>query len=256
MRRPLILLLLALVAGLLSAPPAHAAPPLSQGKPATASSVEAAPFGAANAVDGDPGTRWSSAFSDPQWLTVDLGATASIGSVVLNWETAYASAFRLQTSPDNSTWTTIHTTTSSTGGVQTINVTGSGRYVRLYADTRATAWGVSLWEFQVHAGGTSGGEQLLSYGKPGTASSSQHDGNCWECTPARAFDLDPASRWATSPTTGWVDPGWIAVDLGATAQITKIVLQWDPAYARSYQIQVSPNGTDWTPIYSTTTSTG
>ncbi|GAA4072466.1 discoidin domain-containing protein [Nonomuraea soli] len=255
MRRPLILLLLALVAGLLSAPPAHAAPPLSQGKPATASSVEAAPFGPANAVDGDPGTRWSSAFSDPQWLTVDLGATASITSVVLNWETAYASAFRLQTSPDNSTWTTIHTTTSSTGGVQTINVTGSGRYVRLYADTRATAWGVSLWEFQVHAGGTSG-EQLLSYGKPGTASSSQHDGNCWECTPARAFDLDPASRWATSSTSGWVDPGWIAVDLGATAQITKVVLQWDPAYARSYQIQVSLNGTDWTPIYSTTTSTG
>lgn len=35
---------------------------------------------ASAAVDGNTGTRWSSTFSDPQWLTVDLGATATIGS--------------------------------------------------------------------------------------------------------------------------------------------------------------------------------
>ena len=29
------------------------------------------------AVDGDPATRWSSAFSDPQWLAVDLGEVAA-----------------------------------------------------------------------------------------------------------------------------------------------------------------------------------
>src|ERR1700730_16188974 len=40
---------------------------LSQGKPATASSVENAGTVAANAVDGNAGTRWSSQFSDPQW---------------------------------------------------------------------------------------------------------------------------------------------------------------------------------------------
>ncbi len=42
------------------------------------------------AVDGNTGTRWSSAFSDPQWIQVDLGATATIDQVVLNWEPAYA----------------------------------------------------------------------------------------------------------------------------------------------------------------------
>src|SRR4051812_28444830 len=35
---------------------------------ATASSVESNALGAANAIDGNPATRWSSAFSDPQWL--------------------------------------------------------------------------------------------------------------------------------------------------------------------------------------------
>ena len=48
---------------------------LSQGKTATASSVENASFPASAAVDGNTGTRWSSAFSDPQWLEVDLGST-------------------------------------------------------------------------------------------------------------------------------------------------------------------------------------
>ena len=72
---------LALVAG----PPGRAAAAstlLSQGQPATASSTENAAYPASDAVDGNTGTRWSSAFSDPQWLQVDLGATATITQVV------------------------------------------------------------------------------------------------------------------------------------------------------------------------------
>src|SRR5438552_3885159 len=44
-------------------------------RPATASDIENAGLPAPAAVDGDTGTRWSSAFSDPQWLQVDLGTT-------------------------------------------------------------------------------------------------------------------------------------------------------------------------------------
>jgi len=122
---------------------------LAQGKTATASSQESAAFPAPNAVDGNLGTRWSSAFSDPQWLQVDLGATHSICGVTLNWETAYGKAFQIQTSNDASNWTTVYTTSSGTGGTQALNLTGSGRYIRMYGTTRATQWGYSLWEFQV-----------------------------------------------------------------------------------------------------------
>ena len=232
---------------------------LSQGKPVTASSTESIAFPAGAAVDGNAGTRWSSAFSDPQWIQVDLGASVALTRVVLSWETAYARAFTIQISANGSTWTTVHTTTAGTGGTQNLPVTGTGRYVRLHSTQRATVWGVSLWEFQVFgdSGTTPPGEtRLLSYGKPGAASSSQHDSACWECTPARAFDNDPATRWATSPTGGWVDPGWIYVDLGATANVTQVVLQWDPAFATAYQIQVSANASTWTTIYSTTTGRG
>jgi hypothetical protein len=266
----------------------------AQGRPVTASSAEFAATPVTAAVDGDAGTRWSSAFSDPQWLRVDLGSSQSICGVTLSWEAAYATAFQIQTSADGNAWTPIYSTTTGTGGTQALTVSGSGRYVRFHGTARATQYGYSLWEFQIRVGdgsttpptspptttpptttpptttpptttpptssppttGPPGGSVLLSYRKPGVVSTDQNDGNCFGCTADKAFDLDPASRWATSSTTGWVDPGWIYVDLGATANITKVVLQWDPAYATSYQIQVSANATAWTPIYTTTTGKG
>jgi len=123
---------------------------LSQGHPAAASSVQGAGYPAANAVDGNTATRWSSAFSDPQWLQVDLGATHTISQVVLNWEAAYGKAFQIQTSNDGTTWTTIYSTTTGTGGIQTLPVTGTGRYVRMFGTQRATGYGYSLWEFQIY----------------------------------------------------------------------------------------------------------
>ena len=68
-------------------------------------------------MDGNTGSRWSSAFSDPQWLQIDLGGSATVSRVVLNWEAAYAKAFQIQTSSDAATWTTIYSTATGTGGV-------------------------------------------------------------------------------------------------------------------------------------------
>ena len=160
-------------------------------KTATASSTENASFPAQNAVDGNTGTRWSSAFSDPQSLEVDLGSTQSICGVSLNWETAYATAFQIQTSNDNSTWTTIYSTTTGTGGTQSLTVSGSGRYIRMYGTARATQWGYSLWEFQVFAG--SGG----STGTPVTVTASQYAAQ------------SSTGTEATSDNGGGQDVGWI-----------------------------------------------
>ncbi|MEU6294325.1 discoidin domain-containing protein [Streptomyces erythrochromogenes] len=145
----------ALVAALLvllpGGTPAQAAPVLlSQGKPTTASSIEGAGTPASAAVDGDDGTRWSSQFADPQWIRVDLGAPARLSQVVLRWETAHARAYRIELSTNGTDWSTAHSTTAGPGGVETLDVTGTARYVRVYGTQRATAWGYSLWEFQVY----------------------------------------------------------------------------------------------------------
>jgi hypothetical protein len=240
----------ALLAG--TAHSAEAATLLSQGKTATASSVENASFPASAAVDGNTGTRWSSAFSDPQWLEVDLGATASITQVVLQWETAYATAFQIQTSSDGTNWTTIYSTTTGTGGTQTLNVTGTGRYVRMYGTARATQYGYSLWEFQVYgtAGGTGSSCSTTdaALNQPATASSLENA----SFPASAAVDGNTSTRWSSA----FSDPQWLQVDLGSSQTICEVTLDWETAYATAFQIQVSPDGTNWTTVYSTTTGTG
>ncbi|HKD98367.1 MAG TPA: discoidin domain-containing protein [Micromonosporaceae bacterium] len=217
-------------------------------KPATASSLENATFPASNAVDGNTGTRWSSAFSDPQWIRVDLGQTYSITHVTLTWEAAFGRSYQIQTSPDGNTWTTVFSTTTGDGGTDDLAVSGTGRYIRMNGTVRGTPYGYSLWEFAVQGTPSGGGSTLLSQGHPATASSLEN-----ATFPAsNAVDGNTGTRWSSA----FSDPQWISVDLGATHTVTRVVLNWEAAYGRSFQIQTSPDGNTWTTIFSTTTGTG
>lgn len=118
---------------------------------ATSSSVEG-PFVAANAFDNDLNTRWSSSFSDPQWVEVDLGQPTDIDSVVLYWEGAYGSEYIIQTSTDNVNWTDQYHEFAGNGGTDQIYFSATGaRYVRMYGLQRGTPYGYSLWEFEVYS---------------------------------------------------------------------------------------------------------
>ncbi|MEC3981495.1 discoidin domain-containing protein [Amycolatopsis sp. H20-H5] len=48
----------------------------------------------------------------------------------------------------------------------------------------------------------------------------------------------------------------LRVDLGVTANVSRVKLGWEAAYGKAYTIQTSPDGTAWTTIYSTTTGNG
>ena len=132
---------------------------LSANKPTTTSSVEAATFGGAKAVDGDPTTRWASLEGvDPQWIAVDLGANATITKVKLNWEVAYASEYKIQTSADGVSWSTKKTRTGQNGGIDETSLTATGRHVRIYGTKRGTPYGYSLYELEVYGTVSGGGD--------------------------------------------------------------------------------------------------
>ena len=124
---------------------------LAIGKPVVASSV-ADDSPAANAVDGDANTRWSSAYSDNEWIYVDLGSVKHLTGVKLSWEAAFGKSYKIQVSNDASSWTDVYSTTSGVGGVEQISFVASGRYVRMLGVQRATTYGYSLWEFEVYGG--------------------------------------------------------------------------------------------------------
>ena len=132
------------------------APPgvnLALNQPATASSAQNAGLAASNVDDGNLTTRWSSvAGIDPSWVEIDLGKVQPFDTVVLYWENAYASQYQIQYSIDNVNWSVAYTNNNGVGGVETLSFPSvQGRYVRMYGEQRATAYGYSLYEFQIYA---------------------------------------------------------------------------------------------------------
>lgn len=182
---------------------------LAANHPALSSGDEFSGTPASAAFDNNPTTRWSSPFTvpgaDSQWVQVDLGSVQSLCQVTLQWEAAYGKSFEIQSSLDGASWTPIYTTTTGPGGNQTIDVSGSGRYVRMQGVKCATGYGYSLSSMLVY--GTAGtgtgpgtgtticGTENVALNKPATASSTENVAT----TPDLAVDGNAATRW--SPTT-------------------------------------------------------
>ncbi|MEV6596191.1 penicillin acylase family protein [Actinoplanes sp. NPDC051346] len=123
---------------------------LAAGRPATASTTLPG-HPASHAVDGDRGTSWASWWSDNQWLRVDLGSSRPVARMVIRWESAYATAYKIEVSPNGSTWTQVAAVTGGNGGVDNVTfAAANARYVRLTL-SRATSYGFSASEVELYS---------------------------------------------------------------------------------------------------------
>lgn len=123
---------------------------LAFGKPVSASSTYAAQYKPENAVDGNPGTYWSSEFRDDAWFAVDLGEQKKINRVVIQWEAAFAKSFSIQVSTDGQSWAEVFQTEEGKGGVSEIAFASvAARHIRLNCAKRGTPWGNAVYEMQV-----------------------------------------------------------------------------------------------------------
>jgi len=229
---------------------------LSLDRPAFASSVDAGSGNvAANVDDGSLCSAWESEWDvDPQWVYIDLGADATITQVVIDWDTAYATSYEVQTSNDEINWTTIYSTADFTGGQAVLDVAGSGRYVRVLGLARVYAqYGYQIDELQVF--GTGGVNQPpntapdLALNAPVAASSEDTTDDLATSMylPSNVDDGSTSTCW----TSASADDQWISVDLGSVTKIGEVSLNWYWAgdYARAYDIQVSDDGQNWTTVY-------
>jgi F5/8 type C domain/Secretion system C-terminal sorting domain len=144
-------------------------------KPASASSSQSAGYNAAQAFDGNFNTRFSSGYSDTEWVAVDLGQYYLVDTITLAWEKDYGKDFNILFSR-NGTFTDMYNDSlqirnNSFSGYG-VSVSGNGvagtnniiaktntiaRYVKMKGVRRATANGYSLFEFQVAASSSSTG---------------------------------------------------------------------------------------------------
>lgn len=115
------------------------------------SSDDGTTAGADAVTDGDTATRWSSVYQDDQWVRIDLDTVRNVDSVVLRWEAAFATAYDIEVATDTGAWTLAKSVTAGVGGVETIGFPSkSARWIRLVGRSRATKYGISLWEFEVY----------------------------------------------------------------------------------------------------------
>ncbi len=60
-----------------------------------------------------------------------------------------------------------------------------------------------------------------------------------------AFDGDTSSRWESAHNT---DPSWLLVDLGASYDLSQVVIRWEAANASNYSLQGSNDGNQWSAL--------
>ncbi|WP_308122210.1 beta-N-acetylglucosaminidase domain-containing protein [Streptomyces sp. TRM70350] len=132
--------------------PRTAGPDLARTGTARSSADETPDFPASAANDGDPQTRWSSPVDDGAWWQVELARPVRLGRVVLHWQDAYPSAYRIQVSADGRRWRTAAVVRDGRGGREELRMDERDvTYVRVQGEKRATAYGYSLWSVAAYA---------------------------------------------------------------------------------------------------------
>ncbi|KKO52923.1 discoidin domain-containing protein [Paenibacillus sp. DMB20] len=125
-------------------------------KTAESSELEFPYYSPDMAVDGvvSINSRWSSAYVDDAWFTVDLGESKEINKVIIKWQ-AGAEKYQLLVSEDKQNWTNVsgdEGVVTSKGKLDIITFAPTNaRYVKFQGVKRATVFGNSFYEFEVYA---------------------------------------------------------------------------------------------------------
>jgi O-glycosyl hydrolase len=226
---------------------------------ATASDVSPWPADAVEHVlDGDPDTRYSSGTGqyDGMSLQVDMGQPQTFNQVLLDAGASFGDTARsadIFVSSDGQDWTKVTSVLASGQPVQLASFPEqTARYIKVVNTRSAGNWW-SIAEFGVY-------HDTNPEPEPDPDAPLPRDG--WSATASdespwpndalgHMLDGDVSSRYTSG--TGQYDGMWVQVDMGAEKTFNKVEL--DPGsstddYARSADVFVSSNGSDWTKVAS------
>lgn len=231
---------------------------------AAASSVHST-FVAANAIDGSASTVWiASSSAEPQTLTLDFGSAVDVNVMRLlnRSDTAYATAFDVQYSNDDSNYTTAW----SVSGVNSSSYdTSDLNNVLAYPNPTATANGKPLWRLNVTAvdnnsqlsltelefRGSVGGADLTGSGR------SWHRSTGFGLPSANAFDNNTSTIYHETATNQTGILGYEFDDTVDVAQLYILPRAGNPTQSpEDFTLQSSPDGITWTTELTVTGQTG
>lgn len=209
---------------------------------------------ASNLTDADTASRWSAEMDAPQWAYVDLGASYDMNYFSVIWESdsVYASAYNIYVSDDTEDWgapVVSRTDNASGTSEERLEEAVTGQYVKLEVTSMHGYPSVSASDFKVMLKDESQStpqdpEENVALGRTGYSSSHETT----DLTADKAFDGDTStreSRWSSN--TGDA-PHWLYVDLGEARDITTVRIYWETRKATNYEIQISDDARNWTPV--------
>ena len=206
---------------------------------ATASASQEEGLGAQFAVDGNKQTRWSSPFSDPQWLKIDMGKIIKIGGLTIYWENAYGKEYDILVSSDNNKWIKVYTEKNGDGKTDEILFKKiNARYVKILGKKRATAWGYSIWEVEIKDAAHTPDVKASSYSGRNRAD--------------RILDGNKNTEWKSKKG----NKQWLKIDLKEVKGLGGIIFYWGKDYARDYNIYTSFDNKKWEKVKSVKNSNG
>jgi len=237
---------------------------LAFGRPVQASSSQAG-YPPEGAVDGNATTVWASnpgrspyaPAQNVQWIHVDLGSPQRIDRMRVVWNAQrHARSYGVYMWHDSCRgWCFLGSTNYADGGEDIWTAGGQveGQYFMLWlVNPYLMGNGYELQEWEIFGTTTTPASATnVALGKGATALSQAAGAEA-----GRATDGDVATEWRS---IGGL-PTWIYVDLGAAAEIDRVILRWSAgAHATRYALYawddryIPPR---WVPIYSRTNGAG
>ncbi len=209
------------------------------------------------AVDGDSSTRYASPSQDDVFFYVDLGSVEKVGKVVIDWEAAYASEYKILLSLDGIEYTEVANVTNTEPTVDEIVFPTfiEAQFVKFQGVSRGTGWGYSFYSFEVY-----GPKSLAVDANVEVVSSNEHE---TELNKNNMVDNIAKTRWASLASAG--DDQYFIVDLEDATDFDLIKIRWEVSFARIYRIykhdsltNTVPSREDagWEEIYETSAGLG
>ena len=214
---------------------------------------------AEKAVDSDINSRWESVHgADPQSFLIDLGKVKAVRQIDIIWEAASAKTYSIDLSEDGINYTseaTVNSDNSNQNRYDSIKLNNArnARYVRINCIARTTGYGYSIFDLAIY-GITESTEQTTSepdttnegndknIAENKTAVSSGDEGE--NVAAKYAVDGNKGTRWSSD----FDNNAWMYVDFGKEYKVSKVILIWESAYGKSYDIQISNDGVNWTTV--------
>jgi len=223
---------------------------MSTGRPVAASAQQAGNE-APRLADGDMTTRWS-AKGYPQSATIDLGREYRASNSLLVTLDDRAYKYRVMTSLDGTTWTTVvDKSANTTPGSNTDTFVGGTvalRYARIavYGVSGTTTDWISIREFSVHDRYDPRPDLARSGTVAATSSTAANP-------PQLATDGTSATYWVSAALPTATAPQIFLSRLAASSRVNAVRVFSRPAHGpRTVEVSTRPDGGTWTPAATAT----